>query len=131
MPLKIVMDTNFLLLPGQFGIDIFSEIDRICRFRYETCAMERTVEELALLMQNQKGKERSAAKLGLDLVKSGKVRILPAKNATFKNADKIISDFAASEQCIVATQDRELRRSLPEGTKTIVMRQRRYLQLIE
>ncbi|MBW2991754.1 hypothetical protein KY345_00870 [Candidatus Woesearchaeota archaeon] len=29
---KIILDTNFLLIPGQFKIDIFSEIRRICDF---------------------------------------------------------------------------------------------------
>ena len=43
---KIMLDTNFLLIPFQFKVDIFSEIERICNFNYKLCIFEQSLEEL-------------------------------------------------------------------------------------
>jgi len=43
---KIILDTNFLLIPAQFKVDIFSEIDRICSFTYSLFVLDKSVEEL-------------------------------------------------------------------------------------
>ena len=47
---KIILDTNFLLIPAQFNVDIFSEIERICDFQYQLCIVDKTLSELILVV---------------------------------------------------------------------------------
>ncbi|HDN68185.1 MAG TPA: hypothetical protein ENG23_01170 [Methanomicrobia archaeon] len=69
MPKKeVIVDTNALLLPGEFGIDIFEELARL---GYERAVVPRAVlNELDRLRQHPrlKGSERRAASLGFSLV---------------------------------------------------------------
>ena len=67
---KIILDTNFLLIPSQSKVDIFAEIDKICMFKYELCIVDKTIDELNNIIEKQKGKHKAAAKLALQLIKS-------------------------------------------------------------
>ncbi|MBI3034263.1 nucleotide-binding protein [Candidatus Woesearchaeota archaeon] len=132
MPVKVILDTNFLLIPGQFGVDIFSEIRRICDFSHEICILDRTVDELRGIIALQKGRDKAAASLALQLVKSENARILDSKTAIFKNVDKIILEIACREKVVVATQDKLLKSGLAKlKTRVIVLRQKKYLKLEE
>ena len=66
---KILLDTNFLLIPSQFKVDIFSELERICIFNYKLYVLDKTVDELKYIIEKQKGKHKEAAKIGLQLLK--------------------------------------------------------------
>ena len=116
---KIILDTNFLLIPTQFKIDIFSEINRISNFNYQLCIIDKTIDELKAI----KGKDRFAAKLALALIKSKKIKILKTKEKI--GVDDLILDM---RNVIVATLDKELVRKLNEKKiKIIRMRQKKYL----
>ncbi|MBI2133787.1 nucleotide-binding protein [Candidatus Woesearchaeota archaeon] len=128
MPAKILLDTNFMLIPGQFGVDIFEEINRICIFSHEPVILEESLKELDGIIMGQKGKDKAAAKLAIELIK--KKGIMTLKTATFKNVDKTILELAPKEGLIVATQDKELRHELKKlGVRTIVLMQKKYLKL--
>ena len=60
---KIILDTNFLLIPVQFGVDIFSEFDRICNFKYELVVVPETVTELEGII-NGKGSKKDKMAAG-------------------------------------------------------------------
>ena len=49
----VLLDTNFLLIPAQFKVDIFSEIDRICTFQYEIAVLDKTIDELNKIIKEQ------------------------------------------------------------------------------
>ena len=125
---KIILDTNFLMIPFQFKVDIFSEFDRICHFNYKLCAFEQSVNELKNIMENQKGKSKKAAQLALKLIKPKSIAILKAEgkyvdDILLKNTDK---------DAIVATQDKLLKKKLLEKCiSVIILRQKKYLQLLE
>jgi len=73
---KIVLDTNFLLAIGQFHIDIFSELERICDFPYNIYVLNKTIDELNKINDNSGKKvDRESAKLALQLME-GRVEIL-------------------------------------------------------
>ena len=115
----IVIDTNFLLIPAQFKVDIFSEIDRICHFGYSLCVLDKSINEL----EGISGKDKPAAKLALSLIKAKKLKII--KTNEKKSVDDLILDM---NNVIVATLDKELIRKLKEkGTKIIRLRQKKYL----
>jgi len=125
-PKKILLDTNFLLVPAQFGVDIFGEIERLCSFKHELYALDKTIDELNTITENkkQKLKDRRAAKLGLAFVKAKNINIIVTD--TDKYVDDIIKMMA--DDYIIATNDRELKKHLK---RVIVLRQKSHLEMIE
>ena len=66
----IILDTNFLLEPAKFGVDIFEEINKIALFDYELAIVEGTIEELDKIAIKQGGKTKKEVKLAKDIIKS-------------------------------------------------------------
>lgn len=125
---KIILDTNFLLIPYQFKLDIFSEIDRICIFKYKIYILDRTIEELKNIIEKQKGKDKEAAKFGLKIAIFKKLNIIKTKEE--KDVDNLILDMANKEEHIIATQDMRLKKQLKSKIiPLIVMRQQKRLVL--
>jgi|SRR3989344_4680939 len=125
---KIILDTNFLLIPSQFKVDIFSEIDRICSFNYKLLMFEQSIGELRNIIENQPGKDKKAAQLALKLVKLKNIGLIKSEP---KDVDWLILHNLAEED-IVATLDMELKRELLEKrVSVIILRQKKYLQLFE
>jgi len=126
---RIILDTNFLLIPIQFKVDIFSEIDRICSFNYQICVLDKSVSELENIMKNQKGKSKRAAEIALGLIKPKNIKIIPTKDME-KNTDDIIVEIVNKNEHIVATSDKELKKRLKQkGISLISLRQKKYLIL--
>ncbi len=129
MKKKIILDTNFLLIPAQFKVDIFSEIRRICDFSCELAIVPETITELDGIVSSKRSslKDRKAAKLALKLMKAFKVKVLKNRKL-FKRADEAILAIADKNSC-VATQDRELKQRLHEkAVRLIILRQKQYLK---
>ena len=131
----VLLDTNFLLIPAQFKVDIFAELRRLCDFSYEVAVLAATVAELNGIVndKNASANDRRAAKLGLQLIKAKGVSVIGAERKVFKSTDKAILGFAAQGKgsVVVATQDRLLREKLKSaGVAVIVMRQKQYLALL-
>ena len=125
---NIILDTNFLMIPLQFKVDIFSEIERICNFNYSLLVIEASVKELENIAGTGKSKDRKAAATALKLLKSKGIGIIKSEE---KYADDAILK-SADETTIVATQDMALKRKLAQKrTSIIILRQKKYLQLIE
>ena len=125
---KIILDTNFLLIPLQFRVDIFTEFERICDFAYGLYAYDKTIDELKNIMQTASGKDRKAAEFGLKLIKLKNISII---NSGQKDVDSLILE-GLDKDTIVATQDIKLKKELLEkGVSVIILRQKKYLQCIE
>ena len=123
---QVIIDTNFLLIPGQFKVDIFSEINRIMTEPYELFIVEKTIEELNRIIMAAGRDDKFAAKLGLVLTIQKSLKRLPSSNG-LNTADDDIVD-SSSKDTYVATQDAELRKRLrKKGAKIIGLRQKRYL----
>lgn len=124
----VIIDTNFLLIPLQFKVDIFSEFERVCRFHYKLCVLSESVRELEGITQNQKGKSKKAAEFALKLVRLKKIHVIETEKGY---VDSLILEIAKKED-IVATQDAELRRKLAaKGISVIHLRSRQFLEMIE
>ena len=74
--IQVILDTNFLMAVSQFRIDIFAEIQRICDFRYKLYIIDKTLDELKGLIEQNKGKDGRAAKLALSLIKQKHISII-------------------------------------------------------
>jgi len=124
---KVILDANFLLLPFQFKIDIFGEIEALIG-RFEPIVLSTTIEELKKLSAKKSSK---ISRLALSALKvAEKCRLIEARAKPGENYDDVLLRVAREESCLVATNDRKLRNKLREtGVPTIFLRQRSYLQV--
>ena len=110
------------MIPGMFGVDILSELERLLERRYELLIPEPVVRELKRISEHGKPKERVAARLGLRLVERGSVIKLKGE------ADESILRLAAQKRCAVGTTDASLRKELRRhGISVIYLRQKSHL----
>ncbi len=116
--MKVVLDTNFLMLPHQFGVDIFEFLKD-----YTLLVLSPCVKELEALSK-KKSDDGVAAKIALELIEKKKVKIIDSK----ENADKAILEYAKEHKMPVATNDKELLKALKtNGIRIIRLRQNKYL----
>ena len=126
---QIILDTNFLLIPAQFNVDVFSEIDRIVAESHNICIISTTIDELDRLIEKTRGKNKEAAKLALKLIEHKNLEIIDSE---IKYVDKAIRDITDKTKHIVCTQDRGLKRKLQnKGIPIIVLRKKNHLELVE
>ncbi len=125
---KIVLDTNFLLVPGRFRVDIFSELRRVLDFKYELYIPDICLGELERLSKGR-GKVGSEAKLGLGLVEKKGVKVM--KTAGKGHTDDVIVALAEKERFITATQDLSLAKRLKgKCLRVVVLRGKSHLEVV-
>ncbi len=123
-PLRVILDTNFLMMPGVFRIDIFDELNRLLEGDFETCLPDAVLKELEAISQGRNLKGRKAALVGLSIVKG-----LESTPTSEKSADESILSLV-DKDTVVCTNDRELRRKVKEkGGRVIFLRQKKILEL--
>jgi len=125
---KIIIDTNFLMIPGEFRVDIFSEIKSIANFPYKLMIIDKTVDELKMIISRNmtKSVDRLYAKIALGLIESQKIEKIHTQKS---NVDDAIVDFA-DKDTLVATSDKELKKRLREkNVKIINLRKKQYLKI--
>jgi len=126
---KILLDTNFLLILYQFKVDIFTQIDKISTFKYKIFILDKTLQELNKIVEEQKGKNKDAARIALKLTSIKDIEVI--KTESNKNTDDTIYDIALKDDFIVATQDKDLKRKLVnQGCKVIILKQKKILAII-
>lgn len=132
MAVKIIIDTNFLLIPSQFKVDIFDEIERLMTEPYELYIIDKTVDELNNIMETQRGKDKAAAKLALGLLERYPIQSLNTpETERHLNVDNLIVKRVKAGKYVVATQDMALKRRLGcHNAQLIVLRQKKFLMLI-
>lgn len=132
MKTKVIIDTNFLLIPAQFKVDIFDEIDRIMEGQYELFIIDKTVDELHNIIEKQKGKDKAAAKMALQLLECYPITHLKTpETERHLNVDKLILKRVKGDKFVVATQDMALKRDLSRhNARLIVLRQKKFLILV-
>jgi len=119
--MKVLLDTNMMLVPHQFGVDIFEYLKD-----YKIITLSSCVDELNMLAK-KRGGDGKAAKIALELVKQKKVEIVKTK----EKGDPSIKNFAVIERCAVATNDAALAKFLKgKGINVIRLKQKKYLEEI-
>ncbi|MCX8161759.1 MAG: 30S processome protein Utp24 [Candidatus Bathyarchaeota archaeon] len=126
--IKVILDSNFLLLPFQFGIDIFECVrDLLCR-NVEFIVLPQIVEEVKRIADGV-GDNSRGARLALKLIEE-KCTILDLDEVRGLNTDESILRAAVNLDAVVATNDRTLRRKLrSKGIPTIFLRERSHLDI--
>ena len=125
--MKIILDANFLLIPSQFKVDIFTGLMNLLNQRFDPVLLSTTYQELLRLAEQASPKLRKNASLALRLVK--KCRLIHVKRGLTETPDDVIVRLAKEWKCPVATNDVILRKRLrKENVPTIFLRQRAYLE---
>ena len=121
--MKVLLDANALMVPGQFGVDVFGELERL---GYRKFLVPRPVirELVALAGLADSRRDRTAARIGLALAEG--CEIMEASG----EADDRLVDLALETGSAVFTNDKELKKKLStRGVTVIHLRQRRRLEI--
>jgi len=117
--IKILFDTNFALIPFQFKIDIYSELNRIINEKYELYFLDVCIKELEKL---------KFGKAALELMKQKGVKFVSFP--IYNGVDSTILEYAKKNNAIIATQDKELKKkALKRKVRIITLRQKKYLTI--
>ena len=121
--MKIILDTNALMVPAEFGVDIFSELAAL-GFD-EWIVPSGVARELEGIASRGRGKGRAAARVALSLM--DRCRMIRTEE-TAGNVDDSIVELAVEMKVAVFTNDAELKGRLRDRcVKVVYLRQRSYL----
>jgi hypothetical protein len=116
------LDSNFLLIPFQFGVDIFEELNRILDVKYKVFTLKKVIKELEGLSK-QKGVKAKQAHAALEEAKK-----LPLIDGN-EDVDEAMLKLA-SKDTIICTNDKVLKEKIrKKGAPVIYLRQKKYLTL--
>ena len=104
----VVLDTNALMMPYQFGINIEKELNRllgICRI-----IVPRTVVEEMEKLAEGGGEVGRAAKLGLSIIRKRGFRLVETEN----KGDDGVLETAIKMDAAILTNDKELKKKAKE-----------------
>ena len=128
MPLKTILDSNFLLVPAQLKIDVFEGLMNLLNQNYEAIVLSTTIDELRSLMTKGSPKLRKQAEMALELAE--KCDLINVDRKPRETNDEVIIRVAQQKKCIVATNDSELRKRLRNISIPVVyVRQKSRLEL--
>lgn len=119
---KIILDTNFLLIPAQCNVDIFAEIDRLFPEQYQLYVLDKSFWELDKVAAEGRQKEKLQVKLTKSLLKTQNIKILALDQEG--TVDDLLAGLAQTGY-IIATQDQALKRRIRHGL--LILRQKKYL----
>ncbi len=122
--MKFLLDANFLMIPGQFGVDIFSELLKFGK--PELYTLDSVKKELERLSGGRSADAR-AARLALSLIEQKNVRVLRSSGLPVDRELEALS----RKGYVVCTQDKHLKKRIFEGRRPVVtMRQKKYLTML-
>ncbi len=129
LPIIVVLDTNILTVPAQFGVDIFAETERVIERNIEFIVLKSVVKELERNLEAVVRTERFKFRTALDFVERCTVVELD-EISKIKPVDDQVLEYAFSVNGVVATNDKELReRSLTRGVPVLFLRGKKRLEL--
>jgi rRNA-processing protein FCF1 len=118
LPATVIFDTNFLLVPIRFGVDVFAEAERVLNQLVDPAVTPGVLRELEQLRQGAAPGFERELDFGHDLLEG-------------ETVDDSLVRLASAGGYVVATTDSELKKKLRRsGVKVLILRQRRYLQLV-
>ena len=127
-PTLVLLDTNFLMIPIRFGVDVNAELERIINISFKLATTTAIIDELRWLKTQVKPSEEKEIIFALALTE--RLTILNEKLELGEEVDDQLIRLAARGNHIIATTDTELRRRLRKRSIPVVyLRQRRHLAI--
>ena len=115
---EILLDTNFIMVPIEFKINIKEELERLVSKKFEIITLDCVIKELDKIKGGKIGKEM-IEKLGVEI-----------KETPYDYADEAILEYVKKGNVIVCTNDIELKNKLKEKNVPIIfMRAKQKLAL--
>lgn len=117
----IIFDTNFLLIPEKFKIDIFEKARKLInKAPLDLAIIDKTIYELQEIAHGR-GKDALSAKVALELINAKKLTVIASPDERYVDDLLVgIRDICPNEP-IIATQDKTLKRRLKaKGIAVIV-----------
>lgn len=117
--MKVILDTNFLRIPFQFKVDIFSELERILisAGAYELATISLVVEEVTA-----KAQASPQWRAALESIKLKNINVYPMEatdTGAAADTDAALLSFANPGD-ILCTQDKELKRLAKEKKVRVI-----------
>jgi len=126
--IKVILDSNFLLVPFQFRIDIFEELNNLLG-KAQPIILSTTMEELNKIAEKSSTKEHIQFSAALKLAE--KCEILKVKRRPSESYDDVILRVASDLKIPVATNDAELRKKLRKAGLTVIYVRQKARLIIE
>ncbi|WP_457751916.1 PIN domain-containing protein [Thermococcus sp.] len=125
----VIPDTNFLLVPGQFGVDIIGELNRVLDVKFRIAVPDVVLQELDVIERKSRGRDLMAVRMAKKLAE----RFETVEIGRFgeRPIDDQILDFAVkNERVLVCTNDKGLKKRLRErGIPVVYLRSKKILEL--
>ncbi len=130
MPIIVVVDTNFIAVPAQFSVDIFSEAERVLERKLEFVMLSSALDELERKIQMADNKtEVRHFRIAKELAKRCKV-VEPSQEVMNLPVDDQILAYTQSVKGVLATNDKDLKaRARSNGIPILFLRGMKYLAL--
>jgi hypothetical protein len=126
--LRVILDSNALLVPLQFKIDIFEELKTLLNMNFEPVVLSPIKRELEIIAEGGPPKMRKLASYALKLAE--KCVFFEVKGKISCSPDDVIIEMARKWECPVFTNDIELRKKLRNiSVPVIYVRQKSRLEI--
>ena len=109
MPVKVILDSNFLMIPFQFNLDVFQEIEFLLQKKVDFIVPSAVKSELTAL--STRGGE-GAAEASLALQLASRCRVVEVTLEANETVDDAIVKASQKLGAVVATNDIELKNRL-------------------
>jgi hypothetical protein len=126
--LVVLLDTNFLLIPIRFGVDIQNELKRVVEASFIPAITPAVLDELKRLREKVSPSEEKEISYALAFAKT--ITLLDDTLNPGEKVDDQLLRLAHRDGCLVATTDADLRRKLREkGLPVVFLRKTRHLAI--
>lgn len=125
----VILDSNFLFVPIQFKVEIPDGIEALLNRRARLLLPRPVYDEIEKVATHGTAEEQKQAKLALEL---GELwcEIFDVETETGESVDDLIVRLANKLRCLVATNDRDLRKRLRQkDIPVIFLRERSHLAI--
>lgn len=120
--LKVLLDTNFLMIPIRFGVDIFSEMGDLLEVVVEPVVTQSVLDEIHLLMREAKPSFSRELEFALKI--ASQCTMIDDERRLHEKVDDSLIRMAVDNGLIVGTTDADLRRRLRAvGVPALYLRQ--------
>jgi hypothetical protein len=117
MPVKVILDTNFLMIPFQFNLDVFQEIEYLLQKKVDFVVPSLVKSELTGI--SARGGE-GAAEASLALQLASRCRVVEVTLNPGESVDDAIVKASQKLSAVVATTDIELKKRLRDINVPVV-----------
>ena len=129
MPVTVVLDTNFIVMPAQFGMDIFTETQNTLERSVNFVILTSVISEIETLAEKSSKTEKRWFRIAMDFVERCQIiDYQPSKSSL--TVDEQLLEYLSETGYILATNDRKLKYSARKmGISVLMLRGKKRLMI--